>query len=344
MKVKAPQITRAFDALATAADPKTRLYLLYGPDDSGSRAIAARLDRVMGAEAERIDLDGATLKEDPARLSDEAAAIPLFGGRRHIRVTGGDECTAAVIALLEGTGGGDPVVMIAGALKPASILLKRVLDDPAVMACQSYKPEGSDADDMAIAIGRLHGLRLAGGVARDLASAALGDRGVLERELEKIALYLDAAPDRPREATHATIDAIGAGLDESDTLALVDAVMDGRLPEVALQLEALDDATTGPIPALRALARRLTLLARLRAEVEGGKTISTVMASAGRGMRLRERDSITRQLGRWDALRLRTAAARIFASEAAIKAPGTAGDVLAMQEFVTIARVAERRR
>ena len=36
----------------------------------------------MGAEAERVDLSGAELKADPARLADEAASISLFGGAR----------------------------------------------------------------------------------------------------------------------------------------------------------------------------------------------------------------------------------------------------------------------
>jgi DNA polymerase III subunit delta len=338
VKVKEAQIARALDA----PDGKIRLYLLYGPDESGSRALAARLGRAMGADAERIDLDGATLKDDPARLPDEASAISLFGGRRYVRVTGGDECTAAVDALLGGDATGDPVVMVAGALKPASTLLKRTLDDPAVLACQNYKLEGSNADELAITLGRTHGLRLGREVARDLVANTLGDRAVLEREIEKLALFLDAAPDRPREAHSDALDAIGAGLDEVDTSALIDAVMDGRPGDVAKELAALDIATTGPIPALRGLARRLTLLARLRGDVEGGNRPASVMAAAGKSLFYKERESVARQLARWDAGRISKASSRIFAVEAAIKSSGTAGDVLAANELIAIARVAER--
>jgi DNA polymerase III subunit delta len=340
VKAKEPQMARALDA----PDGKVRLYLLYGPDESGSRALAARLERAMGADAERIDLDGSTLKDDPARLSDEASAISLFGGRRYVRVTGGDECTPAVEALLENGAAGDPVVMVAGALKPASTLLKRVLDDPAVLACQSYKPEGSQADELAIAIGRTHGLRLTREVARDLVSNTLGDRAILEREIEKLALFLDAAPDRPREATSDALDAIGAGLDEVDTGALIDAVMDGRPGDVARELAALAESTSGPIPALRSLARRLAVLARLRSEVENGARPAAVMASSGKALFYKEKDGVGRQLTRWDAGRLQTASRRIFAAEAAIKSSGTAGDILAASELIAIARVAERLR
>jgi DNA polymerase III subunit delta len=340
VKVKEPQIARALDA----PDGKVRLYLLYGPDESGSRALAARLERAMGAGAERIDLDGATLKDDPARLSDEASSLSMFGDKRFIRVTGGDDCTAAVDALLGGQATGDPVVLIAGALKPASTLLKRALDDPAVLACQSYRPEGNNADELAVSIGRTHGLRLPRDVAHALATNCLGDRAILEREIEKLSLYLDAAPDRPREADAAALEAIGAGLDEVDTGALIDAVMDGRPADVARELAALDESTTGPIPALRGLARRIAILARMRGEVEDGARPASVMASAGKSLFFKERDSVGRQLARWDADRLRKAGTRVFNIEAAIKASGTAGDILAASELVAISRAAERLR
>lgn len=340
MKVKADEIARAVDA----PNGKARLYLLYGPDESASRALASRLERAIGPDVERIDLDGTTLKEDPARLADEAAAISLFGGRRLIRVTGGDECAAAVKALLESPTTGDPVVLVAGALKPSSTLLGVALTDAHVVAFQSYKPEGGRADDLAIAIGRGFGLRIGRDVAHRLAVGALGDRAVLERELEKIALYLDAAPDRPREATVAVIDAIGADLGEPDASALIDAALDGRLDAVAAELATADGAAAGPIPMLRALARRLLLLARLRAEVEQGARVADVMARQGRAIFYKEQDAVARQLSRWSAERLAIAASRVFEAEAALKRSGTVGDVIAAAEMVAIARAAARRR
>ncbi|KAK0329027.1 hypothetical protein LTR94_038412, partial [Friedmanniomyces endolithicus] len=73
MKVTEPRLTAALDR--PPAD--IRLYLLPGPDESTAMAFAARLGKALGAGAERVDLDGATLRGDPARLSDEAAAISL---------------------------------------------------------------------------------------------------------------------------------------------------------------------------------------------------------------------------------------------------------------------------
>ena len=75
MKANKGQIERAFDA----PDGSFRLFLLYGPDDASSRALLPRLVRALGPDAEKVELDGPTLKADPARLADEAASFSLFG-------------------------------------------------------------------------------------------------------------------------------------------------------------------------------------------------------------------------------------------------------------------------
>ncbi len=339
MKVKEPQIARALDN----PDGVIRLYLLYGPDEAGSRALAARLERAMGSEAERIDIDGSVLKEDPARLADEAASISLFGDKRFIRISGGDECAAAVAALLGSEAAGNPVVLIAGALKPASALLKAALDHPLTLACANFAPEGASADALAVTIARGNGLRLQPGVAARLAANCLGDRAVLSREIEKLALYLDAAPDRPRDATSDALDAVGANLSEFDNSRLVDAVLSGDLIKSASALEDAERENAW-VPALRALQRRLILLARLRAEVDGGKSPSGVIESSGKSLFWKEKDAVALQLSRWPSKRLTAASIRISRSEAALMEHGSAGSSAAAQEFIAIARVGERLR
>ena len=67
MKANRGQIEKALDAPPS----DIRFFLLYGPDEAGSTALARRLERAMGPGAERVDLDVATLREDPARLAEE---------------------------------------------------------------------------------------------------------------------------------------------------------------------------------------------------------------------------------------------------------------------------------
>jgi DNA polymerase-3 subunit delta len=339
VKADAGQIARALDK----GDPSVRLFLLYGPDESGSRALAARLDKAMGADAERIDLTGSQIKDDPARLADEAASISLFGGARHIRVDpAGDEIIDAVEALLETTSAGNPVVVVAGNLRKDAKLVKAVLASPLALAFASYLPEGRQADQVAVEMARELGLRLDPRMAQSLVAATNADRGLLLREVEKLALYLDASPESPKELDADALAAIGAENDESDVAAIVDAVMGGR-PDIA----AAELALIGPTEAIgvvRAVLRKLALITPLRAEVAQGRTIDAVMASSGKAIFWKEQKTVAGLLQRWSPERIAAATERLAGLERAYKRSGSAGMVLVTEELLTISRAAAARR
>ena len=328
MKANETQIGRALDA----PDTSWKLALLYGPDEAGSRALADRLSAAMGVDAERVDLDGAGLKEDPARLSDEATAITMFGGARWIRVTGGDETARAVQALLDAPAG-CPVVVVAGNLPKTSALLKLTLDHAHTLAFASWKPEGGKADAIAIQIGRTMGVRLSSDAARLLAEATAGDRALMMRELEKMALYVDASPDRPRPVERVDIEAVGAAVDVREAWDVVDALFDGKVAELAQEISG--DAAADVIPGLRAIDRRALMLARSLAVRLGGQM--------PRGNK-REMDAVERQSRHWSSESAATAHRLSMEAESAVKRPGTAGNVMAHQAMLGMARAAARRR
>lgn len=335
MKADAGQIARALDK----PDPAVRLFLLYGPDESGSRMLASRIDKAFGADAERIDLASGQLKSDPALLADEAASISLFGGARHIRVDPAtDDVIDAVAALMEAPSAGNPVVLVAGNLRKDAKLVKLALASPAALAFASYVPEGAQADKAAIDIAREHGLRLEPRAAQALVSATNADRALMSREIEKLALYLDASPEDQKPADAAALAEIGAANDESDLSAIVDAVLGGRPERAAAEL-ALIGAAEG-ISLVRALLRRLAQVAPLRAEVAGGQSVDAVMASSGRGIFWKDQKVVSGLLQRWSPDRIATATTRLAALERAYKRSGTAGMVLIGEEILTIARAA----
>lgn len=341
MIVKRPEIERALDAGGAGH----RLILLYGPDESGSRALADRIAKPLGADVERIDISGATLKSDPARLADEASAISLFGSKRYIRVEpAGDEIVDAVNALLELPTDGDPVVVVAGALRKDSRLVKLATASPGMLGFASYVPEGADADRMASAMARDNGLLITPDVARRLATACNADRAILAREIEKLALFVDAAPDRPRELGHEELDALGAASEEGDMGRLVDAVLDGRLDAFETALAQLAAEGIEGIPIIRAMLRRLLQLADFRSQVAEGSSVAGVMASAGKSLFWKDRDVVARQLSRWRPTQIATAIERLMACERAIKASGTAGPILLDEELLAIGRAARRMR
>ncbi len=267
MKASAAQIRAAVDA----PKPDTRLYLFHGPDEAGASELAARLARALGPEAERIDVDMKALRDQPGRLADEAASLSLFGGVRYVRVSGIEEGAAEAVTLLLGAErAGSPVVAIGPGLKASGKLVKMAIAAPSAMAHACYVPEGADAARLASTVAREYGLRLTGDVPQCLASASGGDRAILAREIEKLALYLDAASDRPRDLDGDALDALGAELGENQMSDVVDAAIEGRVRDIGRELGRFLDAGGSPIPLLRQVVRKLMLLAAIRAEVDGG--------------------------------------------------------------------------
>ena len=335
MKANKAQIERALDA----PDGSYRLFLLYGPDEAGSRALIQRLVRAMGPDSERIDLDGATLKGDPARLADEAASLSLFGGRRYIvaNVTG-DESLAAIEGLMSANAVENPVIILAGALKATSGLVKRLLADPKAACLQSYPPSDSEFAQIASGLAREQGLRLGSNLDQRLVALCGGDRAVLAREIEKLALYLDASPAHPKEAGVDDLEAIGAANEEPDLSGLTDAVLSGRTDAMADHLAALTAEGVDGIALLRAVNKRVHMLIKLRAEMAGGKAVEALVAP----LFWKERAPVTAQLRRWTPERLTIVAARLLSAERGIKSTRSVGPLLADAELTLIARAARR--
>ncbi len=338
MKANASQIRQAL----AAPRPAVRFHLLHGPDEAGADALARVLGEAMGKGAERVDLDGATLKADPARLADEAASMSLFGDRRWIRITGlGEESLAAITALLEADSAGNPVVAIAPSVKSTGKVVKLSQESPAAMAFACYPPTAQDAERLAVSLAAEQGMRAAPGVAARMVAASGGDRAVLAREIDKLALFLDAAPDRPRDLDHEALDAVGAALDEAETNLAVEAVVEGRADLLAVELARMSDSGTSPIMWLRQLVRRLASLADMRADVARGEPADSVVKR--HRVFWKEEQATIRALRRWSPVMLADALARTRAAERAVMASNNAGSVLADHAILTLARAVAKR-
>lgn len=338
MKARRGEIER----LIAAPPDGLRLFLFHGPDTAGSAALAARFATAMGPDSERVELAPPVLKSDPARLADEAAALPLFGGKRHILVPGGgDELVEAVSLLLDAPVEGNPAVIVAGALRKGSKLLALAEISPRALAAASYVPEGRDAQNLALELARAGGLSMSSDLARRIADAGNGDRALIAAEVEKFALYLDASPGDAKRLDDEAFLALAAGDESADGGEVVDAVLDGDAATLARWCASVDLAAAG-IPALRALGRRLALLARLRGEVDRGQDIDAVMASGAKSLFYRDKPAVTRQLGSWNSIRIGAAMAHVLEAEEDLKAVASLGTAAVEKRLFALARAGAR--
>lgn len=321
--------------------PDTRLTLFHGADEAASADLAWKLAAHFGGEI--VLLAPATLKEDPGRLPDEAAAVSMFGDKRVIRIDGvGDESLEAVQLLLGAPAAGNPVVMVAGLLRKTSKLLSAVEAAANAAAVISYEATAGDTGRIVEAIATELGLELSRDVAPRLAASCNNDRALLRRELEKLALYLDATPARPQRLTLDHVAEVGASVDDSDFGALVEAVASGRAAIADRQIAKLSAQGIAGIAQLRAVARRLWLLAELRAAVDDGATPQSAVEAARPPIFWKDKERVAVQLQRWREPAVRHALERLLAAERDIKQSGAAGDVLSSQALLAIAAMGQR--
>lgn len=324
-------------------DPKLRFFLFLGPDEGQSRALASRLQQGLGAA--KHALSAGDLKANPGLLGDEAASLSLFGERRLIWIEpAGNDIVEAVEALLALPSVENAVVAIAGALTKASPLLKLAEGSPLALAHTAYLPDSDDAPRLVSELGRRVGLKIGSSVGAHIARACGNDQAVIGQELTKLALYVDASPNAPKDLDAAAIEAVGAESNEDDFLKLADLALLGELTPLSEAMARLSPGGSFGIPAIRSLQRRVMMLAPARARIERGERLDAAMASFGRALFWKDKDDVQRMLRTWTAEDLATIAARAGALERALMFTEAPEREALGEELLAIARKARAAR
>src|SRR3954464_12543219 len=89
------------ESFVARPDPARAVVLVFGPD---AGLVSERADAIVRASVDDPDdpfslvrLAGGAVASDPARLVDEAITVPLFGGRRAIRLRAGSRNIVAAV-------------------------------------------------------------------------------------------------------------------------------------------------------------------------------------------------------------------------------------------------------
>ncbi len=319
--------------------------LLYGPDRGLIRERALRLG--LGV-VERIDdpfraveLTAADLKNDPTRLSDEALAMSLGGGRRLVRVReAGDSLSKAFAALLEGVDFAETalVVVEAGELGPRSTLRKlfETGDNAAAVAC--YGDEGAGLRRVIADTLTTHGLKPSAEAMTFLMENLGSDRSVTRGELEKLALYVG----RPGAVT---LDDAIACVGDSAALALDDICYAAASGDQAgldrALVRAFGEGLHG-VAILRAAARHFLRLHQAAGLVQGGKNASQAMKSLRPPVIFKQADRFLGQVRQWPPDRLATALDMLTQAEMDCKTTGMPAPAICGRTLMRIAQAARK--
>src|SRR5258707_856619 len=169
-------------------------FQLYGPEAGLVRERAAAL--LASAVDDPNDpfslvrLDGDELSAEPSRLVDEAMTVPLFGGRRAIRVRAGSRSFAGGIDTLAEMPLKDcRIVIEAGELRAESPLRKACERAKTAVAIACYPDTERDLAKLIDDELRPSSLRIAPDARAVLTALLGGDRQASRNELRKLGLY-----------------------------------------------------------------------------------------------------------------------------------------------------------
>lgn len=337
---------RGIAAYLRKPDPRARATLLYGPDQGLVRERAEALIRAVVPDPKDpfrlASLTAADLADDPARLADEAAAIPFFGGRRAIRVTGvGDRATGAIENFLAAPAGDALVVVEAGDLGSRSTLrrLFEEADNAAAIACYADAPEA--LEELIEGVIAKAGHRIDPD-AVDYLRANLGaDRGLTRSELDKLVTYMGTKPATVRLADAEAV--IGdSGASAVDDICFAATGGDPAGVEKALG-RALGEGES-PVAIIRAAQRHLQRLQSAADAVTRGASARDAVQRLRPPVFFKRAIELQAQVPQWDTEKARRAVELLTEAEIDCKSTGLPDEAICRNALLGIASAARRRR
>lgn len=295
---------------AFLGDPgNCRVALLHG-DDAG--LIRERAEMLVAAVAGASDdpfriteLD----RDDIARLADEAAILPLTGGRRVVRIREVADAAAAAAVHTALTGVAPAFILIEACGLPSRSRLRTLVEAaPDGVAIGCYPDDARTLTETIRHSLQIHGVRIDREALAWLASQLGADRASTRGEVEKLALY--AGTDGLIDLQAAMIcvgDLAGLSLDDALFAATEgDVIMTDR----ALELAIAEGAT--PVGVIRAALTHMQRLHQARLAVDDGSSSADAVKAVRPPVFFRRLGAFSRALGLWSVSAL-TASLHVLA-------------------------------
>jgi DNA polymerase-3 subunit delta len=335
---------RDIDAFLARPDPGRPIILLYGPD---AGLVRERADALLASAVDDPDdpfslvkLDGDELSAEPSRLVDEAMTVPLFGGRRAIRIRAGSRNFAGGIdTLAEMTLKDCRIVIEAGDLRPESPLRKACERAKTAVAIGCYPDTERDLAKLIEDELRIANLRIAPDARASLMALLGGDRQASRNELRKLTLFALGEGE-------VTLDHVMAVVADASELKL-DPIVDGAFagkPEL-VESEFMKAMVAGTYPGviISSAQRQAAWLHKSALAVAEGTPVATLLESGYPRLHFSRKPMVETALRNFSAGRL-VAIIDQLASAAldARKQPALAA-VIAQRALLSIAVNAKRK-
>ncbi len=288
------------------------------------------------------DLSAGDLKDDPARLNDEAAAISMMGGRRVVRIREtSDGITAVVKDFFANLPGDAFVVLEAGDLPARSSLRKLFEGEKAGAAIACYRDDRRSLPGIIQASLSNYGHSITPDALAYLSENLGGDRQVTRREVDKLALY------KGQTAGTIDLDDVTACVGDTADLTLDDlafSVASGNLAMVERMLNRSFQEGSHAVTILRALARHFHKLQFVSGLMAQGLSMDDAAKKLRPPLFWKTAAQFKAQANAWPQNKLARATARLLETERECKKTGAPAEILCSRALFEISAASPLRR
>jgi DNA polymerase III subunit delta len=332
------------DGFLARPDSGRPVILLYGPD---AGLVRERADALMASAVDDptdpfslVRMNGDDLAAEPSRLVEEAMTVPLFGGRRAIRVRAGSKNFASGVETLTDSALKDcRVVIEAGELRPDSPLRKICEKARTAVAIACYQDGERDIARLIEDELRVANLRIAADARASLMALLGGDRQASRNELRKLALYAHGAG----EITLDDVMAVVADASEMKLDPIVDSAFAGNAAMVEIEFTKAMNAGTYPGVIIAAAQRQAALLHKASLAVEDGASASMVVESGFPRLHFSRKGVVETALRNFVPARLLLIIEQLAVAALEMRKQSTLAAVIAQRALLAIAVNARRR-
>jgi DNA polymerase-3 subunit delta len=290
----------AADGFIQRLPKEIRFYLVHGLDEglTHERARAIIRSRI-GDDSDPMSLvrlEGDAVARDPGVLADEAYAISMFGGDRVIWIDAqGRDLLPALEPLFIRPPTDCTIVIKAGQLKKGAGLRAAFESSAARASIECYADDSSTLEALINAEARAAGLAIAPDARAALVHMVGADRRTTRGEITKLMLYAQGQSQITAEDVEAIVaDAAPSNLDE-----VIDQALLGDLPAVETSVTRFfHDGGDADYLMIRLVAR-LTLLHRLRLEMDQGRPFEAACQALFVKLPMSARRALAKQAERW---------------------------------------------
>lgn len=328
---------RQIEGFVKSPPDHIRAILVYGPDDGLMRERAKTMAKTAVADLNdpfnAVQLTGEILAADPARLSDEANAISMMGGKRLVHIHDAvDTIAPSIKEYLQAPNENTLIVVEAGNLRPSSALRKLFEKEGNAAAVPCYVEEERDMTNLIRDHLREQGYSIASDAVTWLAAAIVGDRQRARSEIEKLITYMG---DQKQVGLSDVMACCGdAGAQSLDDL--VYGTGGGRPQDVFRSYRHLCAEGVPDIVILRSLQNHFRRLHLVRTQIDSGTSLDLAMKKLSPPVFFKQDKAFKSQVSRWRRPSLETVLQRLTALEAQCKTTGMPTETLCSQALLAI--------